>query len=279
MPSRVSIVIPCFNEAQRLPVKRLLDFQRARPWLRWIMVNDGSRDTTLDLLQDMRRHRPAHVHVVDLTDNGGKAEAVRQGIQVAWQDQPDYVGYWDADLAAPMDGIQQFTELLDSRPDIDVVIGARIPMLGRNIQRHWLRGMVGTASAALASWALGQTFRDTQCGAKLFRVTPVTRQAFSEAWQSRWLFDVELFARLICSWNRPGEPCFAERVYEYPLSEWQEVPGSSLTIRDYFRAAADLCQIRWRYARGLAGPGDGNLRPMQPEFVPLNEPRAGKHAA
>jgi len=173
---------------------------------------------------------------------------VRAGVLRAFERQPAYVGFWDADLATPLSVLFEFRGLLEARRDLEMVFGARVVLLGRRIERRALRHYLGRVAATAISLVLGLRVYDTQCGAKLFRATPCVRALFEEPFATRWLFDVEILARFIRSLD--GDPDAAKGViYEYPLTEWMDVAGSSLTPADYARAAVDLCRIWLRYLR------------------------------
>ena len=252
MSSNICIIVPCYNEAVRLDSGQFIRFAAANSRIQFVMVNDGSQDETLHVLKKLQQRLPQQIAVVDLIENFGKAEAVRQGMLHGLNNAPDYIGYWDADLATPLDAIPEFEHVLDTRDDMDLVVASRLPLLGRRIQRHWLRQKIGKACAGMASTALGIRLQDTQCGAKLFRVTPVTSHVFSTPLGSRWLFDVELFARLIRTWKALEDRPFSRRVFEFPLQRWDEVPGSTLRKMDFFRAGLELWSIYWRYLNPLA---------------------------
>ena len=152
-------------------------FAGANPHVRFLFVNDGSTDRTLEVLDDLCRWDPDCFAICNLATNVGKAEAVRQGLLKAHAAQPDYVGYWDADLATPLDAVLSFSALLDSRPDIEMVFGARVSLLGRSVERRFLRHYLGRIFATASSLALGIGFYDTQCGAKTS--APATRSCRS----------------------------------------------------------------------------------------------------
>src|SRR5689334_7890709 len=97
------IVVPCHNESRRLQPAVFRQFVAAHSNIQFLFVNDGSRDNTLAILQAFAASDPSHFQVLDLQPNRGKAEAVRQGILQAARKSPDYVGFWDADLATPLD--------------------------------------------------------------------------------------------------------------------------------------------------------------------------------
>lgn len=258
--SKTTIVVPCHDEAQRLDVAAFRRFAGQSPDVRLLFVNDGSRDETIAILNRLSAEDPARFDVLDLGKNFGKSEAVRRGVLHATRQQPEFVGFWDADLATPLAVIDQFVEVLARSTDLSLVMGVRLPLLGHAIHRQPVRGWLGAEFARIVSLAFGQRFQDTQCGAKLFRVTPETIAAFSEPFVSRWIFDVELLARLRQLWRASGNS-LREQVYEYPLDQWEDVAGSKLKRSDFFKAFAELAVIWWRY-----------LRPSAPRFVGTTMP-------
>src|SRR5688572_964698 len=174
------VVVPCYNEAARLHTEAFFEALEREPLLGFVMVDDGSTDSTLSLLEEMREKRPDGVHVVCLVKNSGKAEAVRVGVLRAFELGADLTGYWDADLATPLSYIARFAEVL-KRDNIALVLGSRVRLLGHRIERKALRHYVGRGVGTLASLSLGLHVYDTQCGAKLFKTTPAMHGAFETA--------------------------------------------------------------------------------------------------
>jgi hypothetical protein len=199
-------------------------------------------------LRELERGSAGRVAIVELPANLGKAEAVRAGVLRAFERQPAYVGFWDADLATPLQAILEFRSLLDARRDLEMVFGARVVLLGRRIERRALRHYLGRVAATAISLVLKLRVYDTQCGAKLFRATPSVRALFEEPFATRWLFDVEILARFVRSLRGDRDAAKAV-IYEYPLTEWVDVEGSSVTPADYGRAAVDLFRIWRRHLR------------------------------
>src|SRR5262245_22737586 len=105
----------------------------------FVLVNDGSRDGTLEVLESLKGWAPDRVHIVDLPENAGKAEAVRRGMLAAFELEPEFAGYWDADLATPLREIPAFRQILNEQPEILLVTGARVRLLGREIDRSAVR--------------------------------------------------------------------------------------------------------------------------------------------
>src|SRR5438309_577737 len=104
--------------------------QLPRHQLEFVFVNDGSTDNTLQVLQTLGSP------VVNLEKNSGKAEAVRRGILAALERSADYVGFWDADLATPLSEVPAFLDIMENREAAQMVFGARVRLLGRDISRQ-----------------------------------------------------------------------------------------------------------------------------------------------
>lgn len=235
---KTAIVVPCYNEADRLNRDELLSFLAHSKDTLMVFVNDGSKDTTLDVLRQMQTKMPEKISVVNLSRNAGKAEAVRHGLQVACDLGATYVGYWDADLATPLDAIEDFAGVLSKFVETQVVYGARRIMLGHRIERTLGRRLVSRICAMLARQAVGLPIGDTQCGAKLMRNTPILRNALATPFNVGWLFDVELFTRL-------SEQMIDKRhaFYEQPLAEWTEVPGSKVSGTAIVKSGLQMLQL------------------------------------
>ncbi len=241
-----AIVVPCYNESARLRVtefENFLDSDQRNSVL--IFVDDGSRDQTMAVLERIRRGREERVVILQQAVNRGKAEAVRYGMNYAFDQHLPFAGFWDADLATPLTAITPFVDLLTSHPELDMIFGSRVRLLGRHVERHASRHYVGRAFATAASLVLKLPIYDTQCGAKLFRCTPQMRMVFAKPFLSRWIFDVEIIARYISVMKSPNEA--ARCIYEFPLETWTDVKGSKLRPRDFARAAYDLFRIRRNY--------------------------------
>jgi dolichyl-phosphate beta-glucosyltransferase len=239
------ITVPCYNEADRLKCDVFLNFVREHRDVMFIFVNDGSTDDTGRLLKSMSKTEAKNIRFMTLASNRGKAEAVRQGTLSAIAAGARYVGYWDADLATPLDPILDFVAELKKKSDLVLVMGARVQLLGRTIIRNSYRHYLGRIFATFASVILRMPVYDTQCGAKLFATSEQVALAFRDPFISRWIFDVEILARLVCRGN--VNPRVA--ICEYPLLEWYDVKGSKIGLKDFWVALWDLGRIHFKYKR------------------------------
>ncbi|UCD75576.1 MAG: glycosyltransferase [Phycisphaerales bacterium] len=248
--SQTIIVVPCYNEADRLDVEAFRRFDPAGRSVRFLLVNDGSTDETRVLLERLREADGELFSVLTLDRNRGKAEAVRQGMLEALKDEVAYVGFWDADLATPLEDIALFCRILDERSDLEMVFGSRVNLLGRKVRRNLLRHYIGRIFATAASAVLQLPIYDTQCGAKLFRATDEMRRICAEPFISRWIFDVELIARYVQSRRGTDEPPARDIIYELPLMRWIDVKGSKVKARHFIAVAFDLLRIQLKYFTG-----------------------------
>jgi dolichyl-phosphate beta-glucosyltransferase len=243
----VALVVPCYNEASRLDRSAFHDFRMPERRLVFCFVNDGSRDDTRLVLERLCGEMAGRAVLVDLPQNRGKAEAVRQGMLAAFRWGVGMVGFWDADLATPLAELPRFCQVLEERPEIEVVLGSRVRLLGRRIERRAARHYLGRVFATGASLTLGLPVYDTQCGAKLLRATASTRQVFATPFLARWVFDVELLARYGQAVAGQAPP-LERRVYELPLQQWTDVAGSKVRPWDFVRSGLQLLRI-WRSYR------------------------------
>jgi dolichyl-phosphate beta-glucosyltransferase len=239
------VTVPCYNEADRLKSAIFIEFVREHREIMFIFVDDGSTDNTGQLLKSMSESEAANIRFITLETNRGKAEAVRQGTLSGIASGAKYVGYWDADLATPLKSILEFLAELKKNSHLLLVMGARVQLLGRTILRNRYRHYLGRVFATLTSVVLRMPVYDTQCGAKMFLATESVALAFRDPFISRWVFDVEILARLVCR----GKVNPRVAIYEYPLLEWHDVTGSKIKPKDFWIALWDLARIHFAYNR------------------------------
>jgi glycosyltransferase involved in cell wall biosynthesis len=232
-----------FNEATRLAPDefiRGIELNAALGiQLHLLLVNDGSKDATADVARALVARSPERMGLLDLPTNAGKAEAVRAGLRQASQ-RFDIIGYWDADLATPFGELAPMVEILVEHPHIRMVLGSRVRLLGRQIERNPVRHILGRVFATAASVVLDLPVYDTQCGAKVLRRCAEVEQALEEPFLSRWAFDVELMARMMrATEDGPRQDMFVE----HSLMKWVDVPGSKVRPSDLPRSLYDLLGV------------------------------------
>ncbi|HAN32705.1 MAG TPA: glycosyl transferase [Myxococcales bacterium] len=185
----LSIVIPAYNEAERLPAS----LTEITAWMRShkvrgeiIVVDDGSSDETAALADQFAADHD-NVQVVSLTQNKGKGAAVRRGVQMA---QYEWVLFSDADLSTPIEEAQRLAEVASN--GVEVVIGSR-DVADSRIERHqpWYREAMGRTFNRIVQLLAIEGFRDTQCGFKLLS-REAAQRCFGHMTIERFAFDVEV---------------------------------------------------------------------------------------
>ena len=244
LDTKTLLIVPCYNEAQRLRLEPFHEFVSAGNYI--CFADDGSTDGTRERIEKFFVGHPSHavghpmVTVFRSGMNLGKAGIIRAAaLDLLVRGVPanvEWVGFWDADLATPVNEVELFLRFQkDFAPTAKAIFGSRILRLGAEIQRSALRHYLGRAFATLASVMLGVRCYDSQCGAKLFHRS-MLEKVFAEAFISRWIFDLEILLRL-------GE----SQVVECPVTKWQDVPGSKVKVfKEIFRVLSDLWKIRER---------------------------------
>jgi glycosyltransferase involved in cell wall biosynthesis len=255
---RAAIIVPCFNERSRLPVSRFASFAQSESPFDLLFVDDGSTDGTAEQIAAIPGAR-----LLRLPLNQGKGEAVRRGVLLCARDYQQ-IGFLDADLATPLSAMAQFADLLEQRPDLDIITGARVLLCGRVIKRNPMRHYLGRVLATATAHFLALPVYDTQCGAKLFRVTSEWEQLWAAPFLSRWLFDVELFAR----YQHYGQRPLQQRLYEFPLEEWRDQGPSKVRAVDVARIPWELVGLCRRYRFGPGALVQRSFATKGPSTVP-----------
>lgn len=238
--SKACIVVPCYNEADRLEINKFLGFIKKNNNIHFLFVDDGSQDKTSELLVKMCQHSE-QLSFTKLARNSGKAAAVRQGILQCAQNFP-IVGYLDADLATPLDEMLRLLDIYKQR-DTKFLLASRVKRLGTSIDRKPLRHILGRIFATLTSILVKLPVYDSQCGAKWID-REVAMHLFKDPFISKWLFDVELLFRL-----KKFLPSEVPNILEVPLYSWIEKGSSKIKITDTFNFPFELFKIALKYKK------------------------------
>ncbi len=246
LPSSVLIIIPCFNEKNRFDVTRYSDSLHSNKHAYLLFVDDGSTDRTREKLDLLKSMFSTQVDILSLEVNKGKAEAIRAGVHHSMKNNQhfDYICYIDADLATSVDEILSIADYLSLNEHIKMAFGSRILMVGTNISRNRYRHYIGRIIATLIANLLRLQVYDTQCGAKVFS-KELAQFVFKDCFISKWLFDVEIFARVLCEKERYGQ----EVMKEIPLNAWIDKGESKVSSFYIFKMFYDLFKINRSYPK------------------------------
>jgi dolichyl-phosphate beta-glucosyltransferase len=228
-----SIVIPAFNEAERIgeTLSATIDYLRVTsPESELIVVNDGSTDGTGDVVRRVFAKETA-VRLLEHFPNRGKGAAVRDGLLGATK---AIAVFFDADLSTPLDQLPKIVEPI-AYGKIDLAFGSRA--LDRTLignRQPWRREQGGRVFNLLVRLATGLPFWDTQCGFKAFRMA-VCREIIAGAKVDGFGFDVELLFLA----QRAGL-----RLREIPV-RWNHHEGSKVHfVHDSWRMLREVMAVR-----------------------------------
>lgn len=247
-PTLITIV-PCYNEEHRLSIQSFLRELSSYPEAHFVFVDDGSTDRTLlKLEQELKSSGSSRASLLALERNFGKAEAVRQGMLMALEKFPSaaYFGFLDADAATQPPEYLEMFDTMRAKDSLEAVFASRVRLLGRKIDRRPLRHWISRIFATWTSWLLEIPIYDTQCGAKIFK-RKLLEKTLTEAFITRWLFDIEWILRILIEYKKDGLRYFEieDKIHEIPLQRWHDVSGSKLKLSDFIRGPLELFRIWW----------------------------------
>jgi len=237
-----SIVIPAYNESARLgaSLEKVLSFVHSQRWnAEVIVVNDGSRDDSADIVRSFAAKDPI-LRLLENPGNRGKGYSVRNGMLNA---KGEILLFSDADLSSPIEEAPKLLKSLDE--GWDIAIGSRWLRAETQTQRQPLhRQLFGRIFNLLLRLTLGLQFKDTQCGFKAFK-RPAAQAIFPLQKIERWGFDPEILflARKL-----------GFKVHEVPVA-WGHSGGTRISpLVDGSRMFIEMLRVRWY---SLTGKYDG----------------------
>ena len=244
--SNLAIVIPCYNEYARLPADEFRRFMNGRRDVTLCMVDDASVDATPMLLRELQAEFPEQILLLQQSENRGKAEAVRKGILHCHElDIAPNLAYLDADLATSLEECVSLLAYLNGK---SFVFASRILRVGSVVERKFSRFLIGRVVATTISNILGLKVYDTQCGCKVLKST-LAPLLFEQPFRSRWLFDVELFSRMLAYYGPDKAVSLMEEV---PVKRWVDRGDSKVRLSYFFRMWKDLWLIRREHRKAMA---------------------------
>jgi dolichyl-phosphate beta-glucosyltransferase len=236
--SLLSLIVPIYNESERIrePLEEMGQFLAAQPFpTELVMVDDGSRDGTFEIVTEIASHLPVRVRAIRYNVNRGKGYALKVGFAAA---SGERLLFTDCDLSTPLDEMPRFLAALDEGHDF--VIGSR-KKAGAEITTHqpWLRERLGMVFTAIVRTLIADV-TDVTCGFKAYRRGP-GQDIFSRLRVEDWSFDAEL---LLLAQRRNYRFC------EVPV-RWEHRDGSRVNIvRDVLKSLIGIAQIRINAALG-----------------------------
>jgi glycosyltransferase involved in cell wall biosynthesis len=232
----LAVIIPCYNEAGRLQSTAFLEMAEINKNWHLYFVNDGSTDSTSELLDSLLLKNETRIHVLHLPVNKGKGEAIRHGAIEAYNAGFQYIAYLDADLATPFKEFERLVQLIGQN-NASIIFGSRIKKAGTIIKRSAFRHIAGRAIATFIDLKFDLGIYDTQCGSKIFKAS-VLKEAIDKPFFTTWLFDVEIFIRL---------KHHQSQWHEEPLLYWENKADSKLHVFSFPLVCKELATLIAKY--------------------------------
>jgi len=231
------LIVPCFNEEKRLDMQAFINSAEN---IKILFANDGSSDGTSQLISKFVDNKK--IFLFDANNNLGKAQVIQEAYRYANENELlkdiGWVGYWDADLATPLEEVEQMYIFARNLDHIDSIWGSRVDRLGSKIVRSKVRHYLGRIFATIVAIILKVKSYDSQCGAKLFTKS-AAQEAFKTPFITKWIFDIEILLRLK-----------EQKIIEFPLNQWTDVPGSKVNIKkDIYKVCMDIYQLWKKYLK------------------------------
>lgn len=242
----IAIIVPCFNEEKRMDISRWQTIVNMFAGCHWVFVNDGSSDRTSSLINKLAGQ---NVYQLDLPTNHGKGNAIRAGLLHVINPSPmtllaelDFsrIGYIDSDGAFDLLDIELLLstaeEKMESASPYKVIIGSRVKLAGRQIERNKIRHYLGRLISTFICQGWEDAPYDTQSGFKIFSLDSSLREAVKTPFRTSWFFDIELLLRL--------DTLDSLRIWEVPLMRWQEIGEGSIKGSKYLSICRQIITIR-----------------------------------
>ncbi len=228
----LSVVIPVYNEAERLP-PTLIDIDsklsRAEYSSEILVVNDGSHDNTANIVKNFQSIIK-NLRFIDNKENRGKGYVVREGMLAA---KGNYRLFMDSDNSTTVEQVEKMISFL--KDGYDIVIGSRA-IKGAKLTppQHFLKKCLGKMSNPFIQLLAVPGIKDTQCGFKCFSEESAEK-IFSRGRINRWGIDIEalMLAQKL-----------GYRIKEIPVS-WANDFDSRVLFGDYFFTFYEVLKIRW----------------------------------
>lgn len=220
---RTCIVIPFYNESERLGDCSYLEKLEQNKSIDFIYVNDGSTDNTFSILTNKFPTKK----IITYKENKGKGCAVREGLLYAVSNGYDVVGFLDSDGAFSLSDVGRILNSSESLfrddPNLGMIIGSRVSTSENNIKRSIARSLTSKVVKRIIKWNLRKLTNksfDTQSGFKLMRSSEQLKDFLKKDFQTKWFFDVEIMI---------GVGYFG-CIKEISLSTWRDVRKSHIGI-------------------------------------------------
>jgi len=236
LDKRIVVIVPCFNEAERLNLFYFDELSKIKNTI-WIFIDDGSTDSTSRMLK--KQSMKNNVMDLRIERNVGKSKAIVYGAVFASHELSNigWIGFLDSDGAFALDDVSRIIRMAKSIKRYDAIYSSRVKLAGRNIERNNARHIVARLITSLFGLVWREIPYDTQSGFKLYRYSDDYKSIFLEPFKTKWFFDIEFSIRYLKYKEKEIN------VWEEPVTSWSDIPGSKINYRQVFRISFEVVYI------------------------------------
>lgn len=232
---KLSIVLPCYNEGKKLDnsVSQIIEYLKTINLSSYeiIIVNDGSTDSTLNYIIDLKEKYPNILKIVHYKKNHGKGYAVKKGILEAIG---DYILFMDVDLSTDLSAIEKCFDIINKEHSPIIIGSRRLKESELTIPQNGIRKIMGKCCSFYTNMKLSLKLKDTQCGFKCFE-KKVAKELVEKQTIERWAFDAELL--YIAKLNNID-------IKEIPIKWTNDEDSKVSPIESSFKFISDLRKIK-----------------------------------
>ena len=239
------LILPCFNEQERLDLRYFQELMLGLPDATFHFVNDGSRDNTSAILHDFVTNR-TNCRVLDLEVNVGKANAIRAGFlaAIAEQQKDGWLAFLDSDGSIAVSDVVTLCQSLPAESDdcsmlsnqIFALFPSRLHVLDDTASSSRIRKVLGRAAPFVLHFGWrGEAPADTQTGFKIFRNNKSFRRLISVPFKTRWMIEWEIILRSGTNNLQIETP---------NIDHWHHVLGSKIRGTEVLRVIHELLTIK-----------------------------------
>ncbi len=236
MKAKLGLAIPCFNESQRIDFA-YFDILSRISEIQLFFIDDGSIDSTGDLLKKLSFQNSDKMFVLTNNTNMGKTKSIIKCWRQIIDRDLTHIGFLDADGATSLDDVIRIVSLIETKNSFDAIWGSRVKLSGRKIDRKLVRHILGRLIHLSTKQLYKQEIYDTQAGIKVFKITEdLKKVVLSGVFKSKWFLELELLCLL-------EKNKVVLKIWEEPLNNWNDVPGSKIKLRNFFEIVWNITRL------------------------------------
>ncbi|WP_044202771.1 glycosyltransferase [Echinicola pacifica] len=241
---KYAMVVPCHNEGIRLPYHHFLMFAKLNPEVLICFVNDASTDETPKTLRQMQLQSPENISILTLGKAAGRSAAIRHGILHIYKNHPvKHFGVMDASFEVSAEDWLEVAVFQEHHSESELVLGKDKHLTFNTTRINFQKGTYCSLVKGVLGWLFNANYHDAECDVKIFHRNLIPH-LFNKPFHASWLFDVEIFLRLL---QRFGRLSPSKKINEYRLGNSLPNCPREVKLIDKILSPIHLAQLYYTY--------------------------------